>query len=305
MLGRCRIKLATGDTDKVDKARIKTTAPNLIHSLDASLLCLSALRFDAPISLFYDSVLCRATDMGVLSAIVRETYMHLFAEHDYLTTFAQHIGAETKPPIIGDLEPSTVIDSTYFLLMARTIFKADLVLEGFPSPYLNRTSLVSVSLQLSVMTLLISSETDRPSSLAWAESKLKNPKRSTLKPEPWEEVAKGKYKIKFSWKMSMTKPVIDTEGTPVTDENVPVYSGSKVKLAFYQKPYVLKDGVTYGTSLKLVGVQIVSVSSEAGTDVGDMDDTDVADLFGKTKGFKQSEPNVIADQQGEAMEDDF
>ena len=84
-----------------------------------------------------------------------------------------------------------------------------------------------------------------------------------------------------------------------------MYSGSKVKLAFYQKPYVLKDGVTYGTSLKLVGVQIVSVSSEAGTDVGDMDDTDVADLFGKTKGFKQSEPNVIADQQGEAVEDDF
>ena len=52
--------------------------------------------------------------MGILSTIVRETYMHLFAEHDYLTTFAQHIGAETEPPIIGDLEPSTVIDSTYF-----------------------------------------------------------------------------------------------------------------------------------------------------------------------------------------------
>ena len=115
LLGRCQVKVATGDTDKVDKAHHKNaTAPNLIHSLDASLLCLSTLRFDAPISLIHDSVLCRATDMGVLSAIVRETYMHLFAEHDYLTTFAQQIGAETKPPIIGDLEPSTVIDSTYF-----------------------------------------------------------------------------------------------------------------------------------------------------------------------------------------------
>ena len=40
--------------------------------------------------------------------------MHLFAEHDYLTEFAQQIGAETEPPIIGDLEPETVIDSTYF-----------------------------------------------------------------------------------------------------------------------------------------------------------------------------------------------
>ena len=115
LLGRCTVKVATDESSKVDKAHHKNaTAPNLIHSLDASLLCLSALRFNAPISLIHDSVLCRATDMGILSAIVRETYMHLFAEHDYLTTFAQHIGAETKPPIIGDLEPSTVIDSTYF-----------------------------------------------------------------------------------------------------------------------------------------------------------------------------------------------
>ena len=115
LLGRCVVKAATGETDEVDKAHHKNaTAPNLIHSLDASLLCLSTLRFDFPISLIHDSVLCRATDMGVLSTIVRETYMHLFAEHDYLTTFAKSIGAETKPPIIGDLEPSTVIDSTYF-----------------------------------------------------------------------------------------------------------------------------------------------------------------------------------------------
>ena len=190
--------------------------------------------------------------------------------------------------------------------MARTIFKTEepVVLEGFQAVL--KPNKFGFSLSAIVGDDMVDQlETDRPSSLAWAESKLKNPKRSTLKPEPWEEVAKGKYKIKFSWK-DETKPVIvDTEGTPVTDENVPVYSGSKVKLAFYQKPYVLKDGVTYGTSLKLVGVQIVSVSSEAGTDVGDMDDTDVAELFGKTKGFKQSEPNVISDQQGEAVEDDF
>ena len=115
LLGRCQIKVSTGSSDKVDKNHHKNaTAPNLIHSLDASLLHLSALRFDAPISLIHDSVLCRATDMSVLSAIVRETYMHLFAEHDYLTSFAQQIGAETDPPMIDDLEPSSVIESTYF-----------------------------------------------------------------------------------------------------------------------------------------------------------------------------------------------
>ena len=115
LLGNCEIYLAVGDDDKVDLAHHKNaTAPNLIHSLDASLLHLSTLRFDAPIALIHDSVLCRATDMSVLSTLVRETYMHLFAEHDYLNDFAEQIGAKTKPPIIGDLEPSSVIESTYF-----------------------------------------------------------------------------------------------------------------------------------------------------------------------------------------------
>ena len=115
LLGRCQIKVAVGESDKVDLLHHKNaTAPNLIHSLDASLLHLSALRFDAPIALIHDSVLCRATDMSTLSTLVRETYMHLFAEHDYLNDFAQQIGAETAPPIVGDLEPESVIESTYF-----------------------------------------------------------------------------------------------------------------------------------------------------------------------------------------------
>ena len=115
LLGRCEIQVAVKDSDKVDKQHHKNaTAPNLIHSLDASLLHFSALRFDAPIALIHDSVLCRATDMSTLSNIVRETYMHLFAEHDYLRDFADQIEAETEPPIIGDLEPESVIESTYF-----------------------------------------------------------------------------------------------------------------------------------------------------------------------------------------------
>ena len=115
LLGECRMSVATGDTDEVDLNHHKNaTAPNLIHSLDASLLHLAALRFDAPLALIHDSVLCRATDMGVLSTKVREVYMYLFAEHDYLNDFAAQIGAESEPPIIGDLEPSSVIESTYF-----------------------------------------------------------------------------------------------------------------------------------------------------------------------------------------------
>ena len=136
-------------------------------------------------------------------------------------------------------------------------------------------------------------ETERADVLKWAESKLKNPKRATLKPTPWEEVAEGKYKLKFSWNEERRPPVVDTEGTPVTDKNTPLYGGSTVKLGFYQKPYILKDGVTYGSSLKLVGVQIVSVKGEAGVDTSGLNETEVADLFGKTSGFKASEAPAV------------
>ena len=115
LLGSCDLLVADGDTNEVDINRHKAaTAPNLIHSLDASILHLSFIRFDAPFSVIHDSVLCRATDMSQLSTVVRETYMHIFAEHDYLRDFAAQIGAETEPPIIGDLEPEAVINSTYF-----------------------------------------------------------------------------------------------------------------------------------------------------------------------------------------------
>ena len=116
LLGKvCKYSVSTGDSKEVDLSRHKAaTAPNLIHSLDASLLSFTVLKFNAPIALIHDSVLCRATDMTELSRIVRETYMHLFAEHDYLTVFASQIGAETEPPIIGDLKPESVIESTYF-----------------------------------------------------------------------------------------------------------------------------------------------------------------------------------------------
>ena len=143
-------------------------------------------------------------------------------------------------------------------------------------------------------------ETERADVLKWAESKLKNPKRATLKPTPWEEVAEGKYKLKFSWSEDKRPPVVDTEGTPVTDTKTPLYGGSTVKLGFYQKPYILRDGVTYGSSLKLVGVQVVELNKEAaGTDSGDLNETEVADLFGKTDGYTASAVQETTDVEDE------
>ena len=146
-------------------------------------------------------------------------------------------------------------------------------------------------------------EEERVECLKWAESKLKNPKRSTLRPEPWEEVAEGKYIIKFSWAEDKKPPIVDTEGSPITDVNTPVYEGSKVKLGFIQKPYLLRDGVTYGTSLKISGIQVVTVNGAAGVDSGDLDESSAAELFGKCKGFKADSPNPVPVET--VSDDDF
>ena len=187
--------------------------------------------------------------------------------------------------------------------MARKTFVTSepVVLEGYQAVF--QPSKFGFSLRTVVGQDIIDQlENDRTESLKWCESKLKNPKRSVQRPEPWEEVSDGQYSIKFSWKEEDAKPpIVDTEGTAITDTRTPLFEGSKVKIAFWQKPYILPDGVTYGTSLKLHGIQVISCSSEAGVDTGDMAPEDVANLFGKTQGFKTNEPNVTSTQE----EDDF
>ena len=192
--------------------------------------------------------------------------------------------------------------------MPRNIIKTDepVVLEGFQA--VMKPSKFGYSLSAIVDQAMIDDlSEDRANMVEWAQSKLKNPKRGTLKPEPWieSEDTADMFRIKFSWNEENKPPVVDTEGTLLTDEKIPVYSGAKVRLAFYQKPYILKDGETYGTSLKLLGVQVVSLNAEAGMDSGDMTHEDVAALFGEIKGFKQSEPNVTTPEDMAEKAADF
>ena len=157
-------------------------------------------------------------------------------------------------------------------------------------------------------SLISKLEEERLSALEWAKSKAKNPKRVTIKPEPWEEIdnQKGAYHLRFSWRDGdkIIPVVVETEGTQIKDTDTPVYSGTKVKLAFFQKPYVLPSG-DIGTSLKLKADQIVSLNSGAGVvDTGDMSADQASELFGKTTGFKVEEPNVDA-APCSVEEDDF
>ena len=150
-------------------------------------------------------------------------------------------------------------------------------------------------------------ESERESALEWARSKAKNPKRVSVKPEPWEELENrpGTYQVRFSWKDGdkYFPVVVDTEGTAIEDKETPIYSGSQVKVAFFQKPYVLPTG-DIGTSLKLKAIQLISLNTGAGVvDDGDMTPEAATELFGTTKGFKVAEPNPAAEESTEEDED--
>ena len=202
--------------------------------------------------------------------------------------------------------PISFADLSTRQTMASRIFKTDepVILEGYQAVF--KPSVFGYTLSALISSELVDElEEDRAELLKWCESKLKNPKRSTLKPEPWEEMDDGSFKVKFKWEEANKPPIVDTEGTLITDTATPLYSGSLVKVAFRQKPYVMKDGVTYGTSLKLAGVQVISLSSSAGIDAGDLGEAEVAELFGKCNGFVASDPVVIPATPTSDPDDDF
>jgi DNA-directed RNA polymerase len=114
ILGTCKIKLEDSPEGPDVNGHKSSTAPNLIHSIDSSILHRAFLKFNAPFTVIHDSVLCRATDMGELNRVVRETYYDIFSESNPLIEFAKAIGAETEPPVIGDLDLDSVLESTYF-----------------------------------------------------------------------------------------------------------------------------------------------------------------------------------------------
>ena len=190
--------------------------------------------------------------------------------------------------------------------MTTHVTKEPVVLEGFqavlkPGDWGYK---LSVLMDKSIVELL---ETERESALEWARSKAKNPKRVSVKPEPWEELENrpGTYQVRFSWKDGdkFVPVIVDTEGTTIEDKETPIYSGSQVKVAFFQKPYVLPTG-DIGTSLKLKAIQLISLNTGAGVvDDGDMTPEAATELFGTTKGFKVAEPNPGADESTDEDED--
>ena len=166
-------------------------------------------------------------------------------------------------------------------------FQALVVLEGYQAILKPSKFGYSLEALLNAATWKETLEANRMVCLEWCEKHIKNPKGKCLKSEPWEETEEGKLKIKFSWNEEHKPALMDTDCLPITKTDLPLLAGCKVMIAFYQKPYLLRDNKTYGTSLKLLGIQVVDIPAPV-NDVNDVSFDDIAKLFGKRDGFKQS-----------------
>ena len=132
-------------------------------------------------------------------------------------------------------------------------------------------------------------ESDRVELLEWARTKATGRVQEAL--EPWSEENVAKFT--YGGETKKPEPIfVDTEGTPI-DRAVlkDIRKGSTVKLIVQQKPYAMPQKI--GTSLRVLGVQVIElVTGNGAADSGDLSVADVAELFGKAEGFKQSDPQV-------------
>ncbi len=114
LLGETKITLTVGEGYPCPTRHKSSTAPNLIHSLDASILHCSFKQFNGSFTVIHDSVLARAGDMGEINRLVRDTYTDIFTRDCWLTRFGETIKATEPPPIVGTLDTDVVKESTYF-----------------------------------------------------------------------------------------------------------------------------------------------------------------------------------------------
>lgn len=146
--------------------------------------------------------------------------------------------------------------------------------------------------------VLEQAEADREELLKWIEKKVDNPKRLATNPPKWDDEGL----VKYSYGGDTGRDAVlfvDTDGTVLADEvRASIRKGTKVRIIVDQKPYTKP---AMGTTLKVLGAQVVELVSGQVSDSGELTETDIVALFqGDTiSGFKQSAP---APRRAEAEE---
>ena len=191
--------------------------------------------------------------------------------------------------------------------MANNRYKFSTALEGFISvgedsgKFNNRTFAYKIP-----SDVLAQVEADREELLVWAKSKATGRVQEAI--TPWDEAGVCKYTYGAGDGSRKPKPepvFVDTNGDPIDKSVVMgVRKGTKVNIIAQQKPYAM--GPNVGTSLRVVGVQIVElVTGNGAVDSGDMSVEDVAAMFGSVEGFKADSPAVRPAPVSAEASDDY
>lgn len=109
---RSQVYAGPGPVD-VDKHRA-CTAPNLVHSLDASLLHFTFCDWDKPFTVIHDCAMARSCDVEEMGKALRLHFAEMY-KGDVLKDWADQVGAVIPDDLIkGDLDIDLVNQSEYF-----------------------------------------------------------------------------------------------------------------------------------------------------------------------------------------------
>jgi DNA-directed RNA polymerase len=93
---------------------ISASAPNLVHSLDSSLIHKVGANWHRPISVIHDCVLARSCDLDELGSLIREKFIEIYSR-PVLCLWADGIGVDVPDGLIKNtLNLDSVRNSKYF-----------------------------------------------------------------------------------------------------------------------------------------------------------------------------------------------
>ena len=137
--------------------------------------------------------------------------------------------------------------------------------------------------------ILEKAQADREELLKCVATKVDNPKRLNTNLPKWDE--EGLVKYSYDGDTGRDKVLfVDTEGQVLDDATrASIRKGTKVRLIVDHKPY---SKPAMGTTLKVLGAQVIELVSGEVTDSGDLTEEDIVALFAAepAAGFKQSAP---------------
>ena len=108
----CKIGNGWGGPD--NKHHVSALAPNVTHSMDASLLHFCFSEYDKPFTVIHDCVLGRSCDMEQMAKDIRMHFVEMYKE-PILEDWANQVGVEIPLSLIkGTLDINKVNEALYF-----------------------------------------------------------------------------------------------------------------------------------------------------------------------------------------------